>query len=765
MRIIHLAALLTAVLFCAVPAASQEEARALWQVTNFDVTANVQPAERTLNAIAILTARNVGKGMGSSFTFRLNSKATVKQVTVGGTNANFRTAAEAHGNLQRVTAMLPGSIASNGSLTVTITYSLPVESNTGLAAIGATGTQFLPSSSWYPLPNTPLTVRGADTAPFRLTVNTANVISSGVEKGGGASSNLFEQSLNAQPFFVQGDWERIDGTGEGKSIAALVPKGAGADERRQAEVLIGLTASARSFYKSLLGPIADVPIRLVAVRRGSGFSDGGAVLIEAAAFRRSKIDSTTALLISEAIARLWIGGQTAVRGEASGVIREGLVRFLATSFIEKQFGKDAANAEILRERLAYSSIARRDGPLSRSSPLDDTYFNAVPNKGAMVWRLIDRRLGREAFMSTLRDALLAGKDHVNGVGLASLRAALLQKAGDSIVPLLDRQFDQVTDTDLMIGMPQLRGGEWVSALRNDGSTDALVTATAITDRGEQVSVEVTVPARNFSEAVFKTSGKLVRAEIDPEKFYPQVDYANDAAPRTRAIGDAIAEATRQLGAQDYVKAEAVAREVLATAPRMQEARITLARALLAQNKIAEAEQIFRAALNEALPTSSTLAWAAVGLGEIQLKKGQTAEAVKRFTEAVRAEGEYASSLSARASRINAEAGTTATAIDESARTFIRQLDQAIVSGKKAELDSRIGSGELVRFVGGIIGSQPEIWQTRVLRTEALDANLMAVDVSVNAKELGQERSGTAVLILDRSSGGWKLTGIELFEVR
>jgi hypothetical protein len=42
---------------------------------------------------------------------------------------------------------------------------------------------------------------------------------------------------------------------------------------------------------------------------------------------------------------------------------------------------------------------------------------------------------------------------------------------------------------------------------------------------------------------------------------------------------------------------------------------------------------------------------------------------------------------------------------------------------------------------------------------------MAVDVSINAKELGQQQSGTAVLILSRTGGGWKLTGIELFEVR
>ncbi len=74
-------------------------------------------------------------------------------------------------------------------------------------------------------------------------------------------------------------------------------------------------------------------------------------------------------------------------------------------------------------------------------------------------------------------------------------------------------------------------------------------------------------------------------------------------------------------------------------------------------------------------------------------------------------------------------------------------------------------GELVRFIGGVVGSQPEIWQTRVLRTEQLEGDLVAADVTINAKELGKEQSGTAVLILARINGAWKLAGIELFEVR
>ncbi|HEY3040021.1 MAG TPA: tetratricopeptide repeat protein [Pyrinomonadaceae bacterium] len=750
-------------LFTAI-APAQEEARAAWQITNFDITANIQQAERALSVVAILSATNVGRGTGSSFTFRIANKAAIKGVTVGGAAANFRIAPETYGNLQRATVTLPNSVSSGGPLVVNISYSLPVESNTGLASISPIGSQFLPLSFWYPAPNTPFTVRGADTAPVRLVVNGAGAVSSGIEKGDTAGSTIYEQALFAQPFFVQGDWDRVEGTSESKNITAFLSRGATAEEKKQAEAIVNVAASARTFYAALLGPAPEVPIRLISVRRGSGFNDAGTVLVEPGAFRRAKVDSVTALVISEAIARLWIGGQTPVRGEGGGLLREALPRFLAVLFIEKQFGRQAAQSERLRERLAYSSVARKDAPLARVTPLEGTYFNSVPNKGAMVWRLIDQTLGHDSFTTVLRELLQAGKGNTSGINLATLRKALADRGGEKTKTLLDQQLDQVTDLDLIIGVPQQRSGEWVAALRNLGSTDAITKVKATTANGEQLSVDVTVPARNFGEAIFKTTAKVVRLEIDPEKLYAQLDYSNDSAPRARDLQEGLGEATRQFGAQDYVKAEAIAREILDQAPNMQEARIILARALLGQNRIDEAERLFRSALEEPLPTPAALAWGNIGLGEISLRRGQAAEAAKRFNDAVRADAEYASSLAARAGRIKAETAANILQVDPAVRTFVAQLDQAITSGKKTELESRIVSGELVRFIGGVIGTQPEVWQTKVLRTEQLDGNLVAADVSLDTKELGRQRSGTAVLVLTRAAGGWKLTGIDLFEV-
>ena len=756
--------LLFVLLLCVcAPAGAQTTGPVIWQVNSFDVAANVQQAERTLNVVATLNATNVGGSPGRTLTVRLNSKAKVASIAVSGAAANFRPSAETRGELQRLEISLPSSVAPGGSTAVTVTYSFPVESNSGLASISPIATGFLPLSFWYPMPNTPYTVRGADTAPFHLTVNLPNVVSSGVEKSANGSL-VFDQTLHSQPFFVQGDWDRIEGTGDGRGIVVFAEKGAGADERKRADALIAFTGAARAFYATMFGPAPDVPVRLVSVRRGAGFSDGGTVLIDADSLRLPKVDAATALSVAETVARLWIGGQTPVRGEGGGVLRDALVRFLANQFLEKQFGRDAVQSELYRQRIAYAAVAERDGPLARASQLDSTYFGSVPNRGAMFWRLVDRKLGHDAFVEVLKSAVASGKSDANGLNLAGLREALAARGGESLKSLMDAQLDQIIDTDLMIGVPVQRGAEWVSALRNIGSIDVTVSVEATTDRGEKVLAEATVPAKNFGEAVFKTPAKIVRVEVDPEKFYPQLDYGNDVVPRAKDLPDALNEAQLQLGAQDFAKAEATARAMLQVAPRFQEARILLARALLGENKLDEAETLFRSALDEGLPFPATLAWANIGLGEILMKRNQPAEAAKRFGDAVVASRDYPSSLAARLARIRAEAAANnAPPVDPAVQAFVTQLSQAVISNKKSELESRIVSGELVKFINASIGT--EAWDTKVVRTEQLNANLIAADVQISLKKLGAAGSGTAVLMIARTPAGLKLEGIELFEVR
>jgi TolA-binding protein len=744
---------------------AQDEARAAWQVAQFDITADVPApgAARTLSARATLSARNVGQGAGSTFTVRLNPAAEIKSVNVNDATARFVSRVEARTKLQQVTVTLPATVAPGAALKVSFDYTLPLQANSGLAAISNEGAQFLPLSFWYPSPNSTFSPRGADIAPVRLTVNAAGgdmVVSTGQ-----ASGAAFEQKLPAQPFFVTGKWDAVDGTGDARGVTALLPRGATTDERKRADALVAYAAAARAYFAATLGGTADAPVRLVSSNRGAGFDMDGTVLVEPAVFRRAKLDGASALLVAESIARLWIGGETPVRGEGAGVVREGLTRHLAIEFLAKQSGAEAAEAERLRERVAFAAIAKHDSPLALLTPLEPNYLTLVANKGAMVWRLAERTLGRDAFIALVRTQLQGSRG--GEATLASFRAALASAGGSSLKSLLDAELDQPTLTDLLVGVPQQRAGGWAAALRNTGPFDVSVTVAARTDRGTRATAEATVKATDFGEAVFQTAERIASAEVDPDKLYPQTDYDNDDAPRAPALDATLDEATRSLTAQDYAHSEQLSRALVARQPLMQEARILLGRALLEQNKLADAEREFRAAMDATLPTSATLAWSNIGLGEIALRKGQAAEAARLFTEAIRAEGGYPPTLAARAARLRAEAaqGATAPAVDESVRAFVAQLDAAIKGGRKAEIDPLIAPGELVSFSKGIVGSQPEIWQTKVLRTETLGGDRVAADVQITARTLGKDQSGVAVLVFTRAGNRLLLSEIPIFEVR
>lgn len=747
------------------PAASARqttEARAAWQVLRYDLSASVNYAERALTGRAVINARNVGEGAGRSFTVRLNPAAEVTSAKAGDANATVSSRKDERTNLLVSTLTLPAAVQPGATTSVTVEYRLPVTENSGVGSVSPEGAQFLPLSFWYPTPNTVLAPRGADYAPWRVAVTNTGGDFTTISAGRAASEG-FDQPLYGQPFFLAGRWDAV--TGDARGVSAHLSAGATAEEKERARALVALAADARKFYEGLLGPAPETDIRLVAVRRGAGFEMAGTLLLDSAAFRRSKTDSVTALQIAETVARLWVGGAKNVEGAGAGAVREGLPRYLATLFLEQQFGKDAADKERSRMALLYAPIARRDAPLAETTPALDTYFNTAANKGALVWRIIANAVGRDIFMSTLKRGL--AKDGAANLSLASLRAALAEGGGgEAFTQTIAGLIDKPTDTDLLVGLPQPRGTGQTVALRNMGSFPVNVDVQATTDAGQRLTAKARVPAQDFGEAVFQTNAKIVRVEVDPEKMYPQIDYANDVAPRTPAAEESVAQARAELARGEFARAEATARTALTRSPLSEDARVVLARAVLEQNRLDEAEKEFRAALDSPLPSPSTLAWANIGLGEIALRRNRASEAAKRFDEAVRADAEYASTIAARAARIKAEtAANSAPPIDEQLKTAVTQLDTAIRTGRKAEIDAAIVPGELAAFSRGLIGTQPEIWQTRVLRTEPHGATRIAADVAVTTRALGRDAAGTAVLFFTRTASGWKLSDIQFFEVR
>ena len=729
---------------------AQDDTRpsATWQVAKYDITATLPQTDtdRNLTSKAKLDLKNVSARPASTLTLRINQAATVSALMVNGSPADFTKSEEklGTGSLQRIVVRVP-TVAPGGSMSATVDYKIPVSENSGLNAISPLGSQFLPLSYWYPTPNSWYFARGADYAPFRVQVNAAGqtTVSSGAEAGGG-----FEQKFGGQPFFLTGNWDATSANG----VSVMVPKGAGANEQKVAADLATLASDAKTFTAALLGTAPDTPVRIVGVRRAGGFTGGGTILIDDSVFRRGRIDSQTAMTIADSIAKLWIGNSVSLTGDGSGVLREGLSKYIATQFLESKFGKEIADVERQRQRVAYASVSRRDAPLTIVSPLDDYYYPEVANKGAMVWRILARKVGNDTFYKAIKSATQDGT-----VSLAEIRAQFpAEKA------LLDHLFDQVTETNLLAGLPQVVGSDTRIALRNAGPVDVTVSVGVTMANGERLSAPTTVRAKSFGEITFKTASKVTRVEVDPEKLYPQTDYSDDIAPRESTESDLLLTIKRFFDKQEFANAEKAARDALRDLPRFDDVRVLLARSLLALGRTAEADREFRTVLDEKLPSPRSIAWANVGLADIASKGGQASQATSFAIKAIEADAEYGASLAARAIRNRTNATSSG---DESVRGFFTSFDKAAVSNRKADLEALAISGEAGRFVGGMSGQVVE-WKTQVLHVDRIDANNVWAETTLTIRLLNREiETGTAVYRLSRFGGGWKLSSVDMFEVR
>jgi len=733
-------------------AAAQDDTRAVatWQVEKYDITATLPSADsdRSLTVRANLSITNVSSAPASTLSLRISPNAVVSAVTINGSTADFTKREEPIGNLgtlQRIAIRIP-PVAPGASLTAVVDYKLNVKDNTGLAALSPVGSIFLPLSYWYPTPNSWYFARGGDYSAFQIKVTAQsgqNVVSSGSEANGG-----FSLAANGQPFFLTGSWDALNSSG----VTVLAPKGVTGDAKGRADELAKLAADAKAFMAPLLGPAPDTPLRIVATRRGAGYEQAGTILVDEGVFRRSKIDSLTAMNVAEGVAKLWIGGSVAVTGDAQGAIREGLPRFLATEFIESKFGKDVADVERTRQRNAYASVARRDAPLSTVSPLDDFYFAEVANKGAMIWRLLDRKIGRNDLFANVQAAMKDGR-----LDLPELRGAFSSEKG-----LLDYMFDQVTDMNLMAGLPLPNGGETKVNLRNAGGSDATVVVEATTATGEKLKADSTIRATSYGEVTFKTTAKITRVEVDVDKLYPQTDYSDDVAPKEFGDSDPLLAVKRLYDKQDWAGAEGAARKVLNRYPRYDEVRTLLARSLLLQNRTADAGNEFKAVLDERLPSAGSLAWANEGLGELAAKAGQNADAGKYADAVIRADADYGASLAARNLRTKVNA---ALAVDADIKDFFARFDKAATSNRKTDVEALVVPGEVGRFAGGLSGSA-EQWQTQVRAVDRLDANTVLVEAGLTIKLLNRDQeSGTAVFRLVHVGNQWKLGNVDMFEVR
>lgn len=729
---------------------AQAGANATWRVQKYDLNVTLPQDDRSriVTVRAILSVRNVSGSPASSLTLRISPSAQITAVRVNEATADFTKAEEKvnpSATLQRVGIRF-ASVPAEAVVTATVDYNLDIKENSGVAAVSSVGGQLLPLGFWYPTPNSWFFTKGADSAPVRIKVSAPPSLS--VAGSGSESAGVFDQPLSVQPFFAAGIWDKTELDG----VTVYAPKGGGAESQKRSAELAKLMSEARAFVEALLGKAPAAPLRVVGNRRGAGFSSGGTVIVDDAVFRRPKVDSLTAMNIAEAVARLWTVNNIRLTGEGYGVISEGLTRFIATQFIESKFGKDVADTERLRQRTAYAAVSKRDSPMATVTPIDDYYHPVVANKGAMVWRVLAKRVGTSDFYRTLKTQMSDGD-----LSLAEIRSAFSPQK-----ELLDYFLDQVTEMNLLAGIPVAGAGETRVALRNTGGTDVSVEVVGTTATGERLTAPVTIRATSYAEVGFRSPNRVVRAEVDADKLYPQIDYSDDVAPRETTDSDSLLAAKRSFDKQDYAGTKKISRAVLAGMPRFDDLRTLYARSLLALGRTAEAEREFRAVLDEKLPTARSLAWAYAGLAEAAAKSGQNEAARKAADTAILIDGDYGATFAARTlrSRLGTSSGG-----DPSLRAFFVEFDKGASANRRADVDSMVLGGEVSRFASSLVGST-EQWQTHITHVDMLDPNTALVEANMSIKLLSREpASGLAVYRLVKVGTAWKLAAVEIFEVR
>ncbi len=736
------------VLFLAAPGVADAQIKLTWEVLKYDVSVNLpsdMAAVREADITASLDLRNQSNSSFDRVSLRISDKAKVSEITSGGSKVDFSTSSEKVTESQRLQLLrlnVP-PVAAGSGIRVTLKYKLAVESNSGLSALSPVNSQFLPLSFWYPTPTSWFFSEGGDYAPFDLSIQGPggrDIVSAGSVEGTKVSN-----PLKGMPFFATGKWRKSEHDG----VVVFAPESRHVAAGRAAE-MAKLANEAKAFAEKALGAKFSVPLKIVGVARGAGFSDSGVVFVERGAFSAKSLDSKTTGAISEAIVKTILGNVIEVRGAGYGVIREGLSRFVSNRFLEEKFGAGVAEIVRLRQISNYSAIVDRDSPLSFVSPVDGYFYSANGNKGAMIWRYLDKTVGAD-FMEIVRSESEDGN-----LTLSEIRNSF---AGHK--EFLDYSFDKITTLNLMIGNPVSGTGHTRAALRNFGEFSANVRVVGYDGTGKEYSQNIVIPANDFAEARFETPAKIVRVEVDPEKLYVQTSYVDDVAPREIDDNDPLVYIKKEFDRQKFDEAATNAKAVLARYPELDEARVFLARSYLASNKITDAKLEFERVLNSKLPSPQSLAWALFGLGEAARKTGQPSVARTFYDEAIWSDADYGASLAARRAR---SALVTGAAVPGDVASFFAGFDKAVIANSKREVEAYILSGEISRFASNVAGQAQE-WQTRVVAIDDVDDENILVETALTLKLLNREvETGLAVFRLSRVDGKLLLSGVDVFEV-
>ena len=757
-----------------------------FEIRNYDLKAKITPEANAVEVTAKMRVINLngkelvdklllGTGDKPRLSFFLNSKTKVNAMKIGGVEVPFKTSEQPRLGVMSVSTDITSASASLPEFDVELNYVINSERGAGLR-ISSSESYLLPGSFWVPVNHNPYAEHGADTAPFTLNVTApaGKIISSGNRK----DENTFEQSLAAQPFFFTGNYEVATvNAAKNAKIEIYTPRGLDANGKQQLQRLSEEAVKIVNYYSEYFAMPQMGAFRIVSTSvSGLNFAESGGASIDESFFRRNITDLGTIELLASAAARSFIDGRVLLRGRGAGMMRDGLPVYMTANYFGVRFGEAERNAAFERYRRAYEPLARgSDTALLMQSSYDRNYTTAMYNKGALVWRLIETKLGRATFDAYIRSML--DRQRVDVLSLTEWKAPLcrvsrcanvksdLTVKGAEMKDIFSQWIENVIGPDFAVGQPKEVAAGVESAIVNFGSGDLTVDVSATTESGEKMNRTVAVKGGEYGTITFPTGTKISRIEVDPDKIYPQKDYSNDVYPRRPSTGDLYGQASLAFGKKEYATSEAKLKEALTADPNASVVLALLGRVQVILNKNDEAQQAFNNALKQNPIPLQAFAWAHLGLGNIALQKSQWAEAVNHFKLASASEQDQATTVAAFDGALKAEQGAKSIVIPEDVRAFIKQLDGALLQGTAEALIPLVETSNLREFVKRVTASKPTIWATEIMRTEALDAERIIVDANVKVKIVGREGAGRAIYVVSRAGGKLKLSEVPVFDVK
>ncbi len=770
-----------ALILLTVSASAQE-----FEIRSYDLKAKIVPEANTVEVSAKMRVINLngkelvdklllGTGDKPRLSFFLNPKTKVSAMKVNGADVAFKTLENPRLGLMSVFADITSAIAGQPEFDVEISYAINSEKGVG-QKISGTETYLLPNSFWVPVNHTPYADHAADTAPFTLTVTTPSgkIVSSGNRK----EDNSFEQSLAAQPFFFVGNYEVATvNAAKNAKIELYTPRGLDANGKQQLQRLSDEAVKIVNYYSEYFATPQMGAFRIVATAtNGLYFAESGGVAIDESYFRRNILDLGTIELLASAAARSFIDGRVLLRGRGAGMMRDGLPVYMTANYFGSRFGEAERTAAFERYRRAYEPLARgSDTALLMQSSYDRNYTTAMYNKGALVWRIIESKMGRKTFDAYVRAML--DRQRVDVLSLTEWKSPLCRAARCASVKtdltsnnaelkdVFAQWIENVTGPDFAVGQPKDAPTGVESAIVNFGSGDFTVDVVATTESGEKINRPVAVKGGEYGTITFPAGTKISRIEVDPEKIYPQKDYSNDVYPRRPSTGDLYGQASLAFGKKEYAVAETKLKEAISVNPNAIFEKALLGRVLVLLNKYDDAEKIFNETLRQNLIPLQVIATSELGLGNISLQKNQWVEASNHFRQAFAAEQDQLQKIVAFEGFLQAEQGGKTAIIPEDVRSFIKQLDSALLQGSADALTPLVETNNLKEFVKRVTVSKPSTWSTDVSRVASLDSERLILSANVNVKILDRAGAGRAIYILSRANGKLKLSEVPVFDVK